>query len=163
MLENLFWGSDVISGVCMSEHVTRPEILDETVCSIKFDDGCSVKGGSERKRLGGSDVLVWKPQGGVDDSTFEELLGDQVFEGMCEEIANLEKCKTGKIIRHSEVQKMREQHPKKRLIPARWVCARKSPSRYVAALSPKTLRTAQLERRALAALHQVMTPLCWFL
>ena len=82
MLENLFWCSDVSSGVCMSEHVTRPEIHDETVCSIKFSDGRSVKGGSERKKLGGSDVLVWKPQGGVDDSTFEELPGDQVFAGM---------------------------------------------------------------------------------
>ena len=77
--------------------------------------------GSERKRLGGSDVLVWKPQSGVDNSTFEELPGDQVFKGMCKKIANLEKCKTGKIIWHLEVQKMREQHPKMRF-PARWVC-----------------------------------------
>ena len=42
-------------------------------------------------------------------------------------LITLEKCKTGKIIRHSEAQKMREQHPKMRLTPARWVCARKSP------------------------------------
>ena len=30
--------------------------------------------GSERKKFGGSEVLVWKPQAGIDDSIFEELL-----------------------------------------------------------------------------------------
>ena len=52
MLKNLFCSLDVISGVCMSKHVT--EILDETVYSIKFNNGYSVKGGSKRKRLSGS-------------------------------------------------------------------------------------------------------------
>ena len=139
MLENLFWCSDVSSGVCMSEHVTRPEIHDETICSIKFSDGHSVKGGSERKKLGGSEVLVWKLQGGIDDSTFEELPGDQVFAGMREEIANLEKCKTGKIIGHPEVQRVKEQHPKMRLIPARWAWARKTESKVRSRIVAKDL------------------------
>ena len=45
---------------------------------------------------------------------------------MSKEIGNLEKCKTGKVINQSEVFKMQSQHAHMRLIPARWVCARKS-------------------------------------
>ena len=103
-----------------------PDFFDETLSSVKFADHKSSKGGFERRKLGGSTVLVWKPQAGIDDSALEELPGDLVFLGMSEEIGNLEKCKTGKVINQSEVFKMQSQHAHMRLIPARWVCARKS-------------------------------------
>ena len=103
-----------------------PDFFDETLSSVKFADHKSSKGGFERRKLGGSTVLVWKPQAGIDDSTLEELPGDLVFLGMSEEIGNLEKCKTGKVINQSEVFKMQSQRAHMRLIPARWVCARKS-------------------------------------
>ncbi|CAE7512835.1 TY1B-OR, partial [Symbiodinium sp. CCMP2592] len=58
---------------------------------------------------------------------------------MCEEIGNLEKCKTGKIIGSAGVQKLKEQHPKMRLIPARWVCARKTETKVRSRIVAKDL------------------------
>eukprot|EP00439_Symbiodinium_sp_Y106_P078519 s255_g17.t1 len=92
LLEGMSWASDAAETVTLSEIVTSPDILDAEINSVKFEQSGL---GSERVPLGGTHVLLWKPSGGVDDASFEELPGPLVFEGMLEEIGNLERCRTG--------------------------------------------------------------------
>ena len=51
------------------------------------------------------------------------------FEGMKEEIGNLEKCGAGKVIGQAEVDALKKKHPLMRVILSRWVSAYKSESR----------------------------------
>ena len=57
----------------------------------------------------------------IDDSSFMQLNTDLGFEGMKEEIANLEKCGAGKVIGQSEVDALKKKNPSMRVIPSRWV------------------------------------------
>ena len=59
-------------------------------------------------RLGGQDVLVWKPDSIIDDQSLQELDLEQGFKGMQEEVRNLEHCKTGRIITQSELERHEE-------------------------------------------------------
>ena len=54
-------------------------------------------------KLGGSEVLLWKPDEVIDDSSLMQLDVDLGFEGMKEEIGNLEKCGAGRVIGQAEV------------------------------------------------------------
>ena len=79
-----------------------------------------------KMRLGGQDVLVWKPDSIIDDLNLQELDLEQGFKGMQEEVRNLEHCKTGRIITYSELDDMKKAVPNLRLIQSRWVAAYKS-------------------------------------
>ena len=71
-------------------------------------------------KLGGTNVLVWKPDEVIDDSSFMQLNADLGFEGMKEEIANLEKCGAGKVIGQAEVDALKKKkNPNMRVIPSR--------------------------------------------
>ena len=48
---------------------------------------------------------------------------EQGFNGMQEEVRNLEHCKTGRIITQSELEDMKRKLPGLRLIQSRWVAA----------------------------------------
>ena len=133
-MQALFWASEGSVPVCVGVGLTDCEFFDVTVSSVKFDGDCERenKSGESSKimLLGGASVRVWCPQGGVDDSTMEELPGNLVvFAGVQEEISNLEKCKTGVVITSQAVQELRGNHPHMRLIQSRWVCARKNPAK----------------------------------
>ena len=137
-LDGLHWSSDFSENVVLSELVTRPEVVDDEVNSIRYSSQRSQES-SEKVQLGGSHVLLWRPDGGVDDSTLEELPSDLVFLGMKEEISNLERCKTGKVISQAEVDRLRTLHGNLRVIPSRWVCARKNPTKVRSRIVAKDL------------------------
>ena len=80
-------------------------------------------------KLGGTNVLVWKSDEVIDDSSLMQLNADLGFEGMKEEIANLEKCGAGKVIGQAEVDALKKKNPNMRVIPSRWVSAYKSETR----------------------------------
>ena len=65
----------------------------------------------------------------IDDSSLMQLNADLGFEGMKEEIANLEKCGAGKVIGQAEVDALKKKNPSMRVIPSRWVSAYKSETR----------------------------------
>ena len=114
---------------------TSPEFFDDLVSSVKFSP--DKKHTSCKMTLGGASVLVWKPDGLVDDSSLMSLDNEQGFEGMKEEIRNLEHCRTGRIINHTELTALKAQNPHLRLIPSRWVSAYKSPTRVRARIVAK--------------------------
>ena len=72
---------------------TSPEFFDDLISSVKFSP--DKKHTFCKMTLGGASVLVWKPDGLVDDSSLMSLDNEQGFEGMKEEIRNLEHCRTG--------------------------------------------------------------------
>ena len=106
---------------------TSPEMFSGSLDSVCF------KRGNEhdfvKMRLGGQDVLVWKPDSIIDDQSLQELDLEQGFKGMQEEVRNLEHCKTGRIITQSELDDMKKAVPNLRLIQSRWVAAYKSSER----------------------------------
>ena len=71
---------------------TSPEFFDDLVSSVKFSP--DKKHTFCKMTLGGATVLVWKPDGLVDDSSLMSLDNEQGFEGMKEEIRNLVHCQT---------------------------------------------------------------------
>ena len=76
--------------------------------------------------LGRGKVLVWKPSTAVDDSTLAEVDVDLCFDGMVDEISNMEKCKAGKLLDSTQVDDLKKKFPNARVIQARWVVAKKS-------------------------------------
>ena len=116
---------------------TSPEFFDDLISSVKFSP--DKKHTFCKMTLGGASVLVWKPDGLVDDSSLMSLDNEQGFEGMKEEIRNLEHCRTGRIINHTELTALKAQNPHLRLIPSRWVSAYKSPTRVRARIVAKDL------------------------
>ena len=97
-------------------------LVDETVSSIQFD--APKKHENKKMPLGGAHVLVWAPDQVIDDSSLESLDPQLGFQGKQEEIANLEK-----LMGEAEVQTLKKNHPQARIIPSRWVCAKKSPTK----------------------------------
>ena len=124
---------------------TSPEFFDDLVSSAKFSP--DKKHTFCKMTLGGASVLVWKPDGLVDDSSLMSLDNEQGFEGMKEEIRNLEHCQTGRIISHSELTALKAQNPHLRLIPSRWVSAYKSPARVRARIVAKDLNRGVSARK----------------
>ena len=124
---------------------TSPEFFDDLVSSVKFSP--DKKHTFCKMILGGASVLVWKPDGLVDDSSLMSLDNEQGFEGMKEEIRNLEHCRTGRIISHSELTALKAQNPHLHLIPSRWVSAYKSPTRVRARIVAKDLNRGVSARK----------------
>ena len=124
---------------------TSPEFFDDLISSVKFSP--DKKHTFWKMTLGGASVLVWKPDGLVDDSSLMSLDNEQGFEGMKEEIRNLEHCRTGRIINHTELTALKAQNPHLRLIPSRWVSAYKSPTRVRASIVAKDLNRGVSARK----------------
>ena len=124
---------------------TSPEFFDDLVSSVKFLP--DKKHTFCKMTLGGASVLVWKLDGLVDDSSLMSLDNEQGFEGMKEEIRNLEHCRTGRIINHTELTALKAQNPHLRLIPSRWVSAYKSPTRVRARIVAKDLNRGVSARK----------------
>ena len=133
-LSNFFHDKPVVPSL-----VSRPEFFDESINSIRFFP----HNRHEKKEmvLGGSKVLVWRPDEFIDDTTLAQLDPNQGFAGMCEELANLEQCKTGILYDEAQVNNMRKSHPATRVISSRWVAAYKSPVRVRARIVAKDLKT----------------------
>ena len=104
-------------------------------------------------RLGGQDVLVWKPDSIIDDQSLRELNVEQGFKGMQEEVRNFEHCKTGRIITQSELEDMKRKLPGLRLIQSRWVAAYKKSERVRTRIVAKDFNMG-LQRDLLVFKHQ---------
>ena len=124
---------------------TAPEFFDDQISSIKFSS--DKKHTCFKMSLGGASVMVWKPDALIDDSSLMSLDTEQGFEGMKEEIRNLEHCKTGKIINGAELQELKKKNPHLRLIPSRWVAAYKSPTRVRTRIVAKDLNRGTSARK----------------
>ena len=83
----------------------------------------------------------------MDDSSLMKLDTEQGFEGMKEEIKNLEHCKTGKVISQTELEQLKRKNPHLRLIPSRWVAAYKSPTRVRTRIVAKDLAKGTSARK----------------
>ena len=124
---------------------TAPEFFDDQISPIKFSS--DKKHTCFKMSLGGASVMVWKPDALIDDSSLMSLGTEQGFEGMKEEIRNLEHCKTGRIINGAELQELKKKNPHLRLIPSRWVAAYKSPTRVRARIVAKDLNRGTSARK----------------
>ena len=118
---------DVLEGPASFVPATSPDMCSGSCDAIFFDR--NKEHDFVRMPLGGKEILVWKPDGIVDDQDLRELDLEQGFQGMQEEIRNLEHCKTGRIITQSELEDMKIKVPNLRLIQSRWVAAFKSSER----------------------------------
>ncbi len=67
--------------------------------------------------LGGGNVLIWKPDEAIDDSTLALVDCDLCFDGMREEVCNLEVCRTGTLLDLAQVEAIRKLKPHTRVIP----------------------------------------------
>ena len=142
---------------------TSPELFDVELNSIKFAQGKDHK--CVKVKLGGSEVLLWKPDEVIDDSSLMQLDVDLGFEGMKEEIGNLEKCGAGKVIGQAEVDALKKKHSTMRVIPSRWVSAYKSESRVRVRIVAKDLNKGISARKlgissptpSIEGLHFVLT------
>ena len=142
---------------------TAPELFDAELNSIKFAQGKDHT--CVKVKLGGSEVLLWKPDEVIDDSSLMQLDVDLGFEGMKEEIGNLEKCGAGKVIGQAEVDALKKKHPLMRVIPSRWVSAYKSETRVRVRIVAKDLNKGISARKlgissptpSIEGLHFVLT------
>ena len=142
---------------------TSPELFDAELNSIKFAHGKDHQ--CVKVKLGGSEVLLWKPDEVIDDSSLMQLDVDLGFEGMKEEIGNLEKCGAGRVIGQAEVDALKKKHPLMRVIPSRWVSAYKSESRVRVRIVAKDLNKGISARKlgissptpSIEGLHFVLT------
>ena len=106
---------------------TSPEMYMGDFNSIRYEPGKQHE--FVKMKLGGTEVLIWRPDGIVDDQTLESLDVSQGFLGMQEEIRNLEHCKTGKVTNEAGMKKLKAENPGLRVIQSRWVCAFKTQER----------------------------------
>ena len=142
---------------------TTPELFDAELNSIKFAQGKDHT--CVKVKLGGTEVLLWKPDEVIDDSSLMQLDVDLGFEGMKEEIGNLQKCGAGKVIGQAEVDALKKKHPTMRVIPSRWVSAYKSESRVRVRIVAKDLNKGISARKlgissptpSIEGLHFVLT------
>ena len=124
---------------------TKPTVLVESLSSIKFEPGVDHR--SRVVELGRGKVLVWKPSTAVDDSTLAEVDVDLCFEGMVDEISNMEKCKAGKLLDSTQVDALKQKFPNARVIQARWVVAKKSETKIRARVVAKDIRKSLSARQ----------------
>ena len=122
---NLFTVSIDIGAVQLK--VSNPEFHDESINSIKFNHNREHE--CVKSHLGGSDVLIWRPDEVIDDVSLLQLNADLGFKGMQDEIANMELCATGTIINAKKLEELKLAHPSMRVIASRWVSAYKSEER----------------------------------
>ena len=124
VLSSVVWRLD---GPVIGVPATGPDMFDGSTSSIQFNgkDGHQ----SQAMQLGGSTVLLWKPDEVIDDSTLASLDAGLGFEGMKEEIRNLNDCGTGETMSEAQVNNLRQKFSTTRLITCRWVSAYKSDQR----------------------------------
>ena len=122
---------------CFFTPLTCSEMFDMSVSSIRFESHSNHK--SVKVALGGGSVLIWKPDEAIDDSTLALVDCDLCFDGMREEVLNLEVCKTGTLLNLGQVEAIRKLKPHTRVIASRWVVARKSETRVRARIVAKDI------------------------
>lgn len=122
---------------CCFTPLTCSEMFDMSVSSIRFEAHGNHK--SVKVALGGGHVLIWKPDEAIDDSTLALVDCDLCFDGMREEVLNLEVCKTGTLLNLGQVEAIRKLKPHTRVIASRWVVARKSETRVRARIVAKDI------------------------
>jgi hypothetical protein len=110
-----------LEGVPSFVPATSPEMYMGDFNSIRYEPGRQHE--FVKMKLGGTEVLVWRPDGIVDDQTLESLDVSQGFLGMQEEIRNLEHCKTGKVTNEAGMKKLKAENPGLRVIQSRWLGA----------------------------------------
>ena len=71
---------------------TSPDMFDGSITSIQFNGQTGHQ--SEAMQLGGSTIRLWRPDEVIDDSTLTSLDAQLGYEGMMEEIRNLNDCET---------------------------------------------------------------------
>ena len=122
---------------CCFTPISCPDMFDFAVSSIRFEshDGHE----NVQVKLGGGNVLIWKPDEAIDDSTLALVDCDLCFEGMREEVCNLEVCRTGTLLNLAQVEAIRKLKPHTRVIASRWVVARKSDTRVRARIVAKDI------------------------
>ena len=148
----LFWEDTVDPVFTISQLVhlptlpaTSPGMLVENLTSIRYD--ASVEHGHQEVALGQGKVLVWRPTEAIDDSTLAQVDTEQCFDGMCEEVNNMESCGAGVLLNASQVQELKQAHPSARIIQARWVVARKSDVKVRARIVAKDIKKHQTARQ----------------
>ena len=148
----LFWEETVDPVFTISQLVhlptlpaTSPGMLVENLTSIRYD--ASVEHGHQEVALGQGKVLVWRPTEAIDDSTLAQVDTEQCFDGMCEEVNNMESCGAGVLLSASQVQELKQAHPSARIIQARWVVARKSDVKVRARIVAKDIKKHQTARQ----------------
>ena len=133
--------SPVLNSIEMNEccftPLTCPDMFDFSVSSIRFESHDRHE--SVQVALGGGNVLIWKPDEAIDDSTLALVDCDLCFDGMREEVCNLEVCKTGTLLDIAQVEAIRRLKPHTRVIASRWVVARKSDTRVRARIVAKDI------------------------
>ena len=122
---------------CCFTFLTCPDMFDFSVSSIRFESHDRHE--SVQVALGGGNVLIWKPDEAIDDSTLALVDCDLCFDGMREEVCNLEVCKTGTLLDLAQVEAIRRLKPHTRVIASRWVVARKSDTRVRARIVAKDI------------------------
>ena len=120
---------------------TAPGMLVENLTSIRYD--ASIEHAHQEVALGQGKVLVWRPTEAIDDSTLAQVDTNQCFNGMCEEVNNMESCGAGILLNATQAQELKQAHPSARIIQARWVVARKSDVKVRAAKDIKKHQTAR--------------------
>eukprot|EP00435_Cladocopium_sp_Y103_P006580 s1858_g2.t1 len=125
--------------------VTGPDLYDAELNSIKFTQ--DKKHTCAKLKMGGSDILLWKPDEVIDDSSLMQLDADLVFEGMKEEIGNLQKCGAGKVTGQAELDALKAKNPNMRVIASRWVSAYKSEERVRVRIVAKDLNKGTSARK----------------
>ena len=129
------------------QRITSPELFssDETVSAIQFRP--DTRHESVTVKLGGGKVKVWKPDTIIDDQTLESLDVNLGFEGMQEEVNNLEACQTGDLLSEAEAKAVQKVNKSARVIGARWVCAFKSAARVRCRIVAKDLARGTSARK----------------
>ena len=142
--------------------LTGPDFHDETVNSIKYYG--SKEHDCVKKKLGGREVLIWRPDEVIDDVSLLQLDAQLGFEGMQSEIENMEKCRTGAVISAVEMERLRSSNPQMRLIRCRWVGAYKTATRVRARIVAKDIAKGSSARKlgissptpSIEALHTIL-------
>ena len=124
---------------------TSPNMYLENVSSIRYDTETAHVG--HTMKLGGGDVKVWKPTEAVDDSTLALVDVQQCFEGMKEEVENMNHCDVGKLLNSAQVDEMKSKYPHARVIQSRWAVARKSHVRVRARVVAKDIARGATARQ----------------
>ena len=124
---------------------TSPNIYLENVSSIRYDPDANHVG--HTMKPGGGDVKVWKPTEAVDDSTLALVDVQQCFEGMKEEVENMNHCDVGKLLNSAQVDEVKSRFPHARVIQSRWVVARKSDVRVRARVVAKDIAKGATARQ----------------
>ena len=124
VLSSIVWSLD---GPVVGIPATSPDMFDGSITSIQFNGQTGHQ--SEAMQLGGSTIRLWRPDEVIDDSTLASLDAQLGYEGMMEEIRNLNDCGTGETMSESQVANLKQKYPSLRLITCRWVSAYKSEER----------------------------------